>query len=126
MTTIATTSAAGNSDQLRLDYMNLLVTQLRYQNPLEPMDNTAMASQLSQLAQLEQLENISGTFKKVLAATQLSQAATLVGKTVTYFSPEDGQVREGRVDRVVVDNGEVLLVVGQDAMGFANILSVQN
>jgi flagellar basal-body rod modification protein FlgD len=125
MATTAVTGLAG-SDSMRFDYLNLLVTQLRNQNPLEPLDNNAMASQLSQFAQLEQLENLNSGFGKVLAATQVSQGAALIGKTVSYAPAEGEGARSGVVQRVVFTGGEARLIVGTDAVGFEDILSVGN
>jgi len=119
-----TASGTVGSDQLRFDYMNLLITQLRNQNPLEPMNNSEMSSQLAQIAQLEQLEHINGTFERVLAATQVSQAATLVGKDVAFYSTTDGAVLTGRVDEVAFEDGEAFLIVGSYAIGIEDVLSV--
>ena len=117
-------SAPGSADQMRFDYMKLLVTQLRNQNPLEPLDNNEMAAQLSQFAQLEQLQNLNTSFERVLAATQVSQAATLVGKQVSYYSPEDGAAIAGQVDRVEFRDGQVSLIVGNHAIGLGEVISV--
>ncbi len=46
------TSAVTSSSKIQTDYMKLLVTQLQNQNPLEPLDNNEMASQLAQFSQL--------------------------------------------------------------------------
>ena len=119
-------SSGATSDRLQVDYLNLLVTQLQNQNPLEPMDTYQMSSQLSQFAQLEQLEGLNGSFQKVLAATQVSQAATLVGKEVSYYSSESDSLLSGRIDRVVFEDGQVGLIVGGQVVGFENIVSVAN
>ena len=50
----ALTGMTSSAGEIRTNYMNLLVTQLRHQNPLEPMDNNEMASQLALFSQLEQ------------------------------------------------------------------------
>ena len=44
------------------DFLNLLVTQLRYQNPLDPMDNTEFVAQLAQFSSLEQMSNLNTAF----------------------------------------------------------------
>ena len=90
------------SGGIRTDYMNLLVAQLRNQNPLDPMDNSDMAMQLSQFSQLEQLENLSSMFQKVLMATERSQASSLIGNQVS-FSPAgpDGSTT-GQVNSVII------------------------
>ncbi len=124
MSAIPSQMASSSSEKLRFDYLNLLVTQLRNQNPLDPMDNSQMASQLSQFAQLEQLEGMNTIFGKVLAATQVSQGAAMVGKEITFYSPEDGSVRTGRVEQVEFSNDEVWLIVGAHAVGLADLIAV--
>src|SRR4051812_5812960 len=41
------------------DFLTLLVTQMRYQDPLQPQDNTAYVAQLAQFSQLEGTQNIN-------------------------------------------------------------------
>ena len=52
---------------IQADYLEVLIAQLQNQNPLEPMDNTEMASQLAQFSQLQQLESMNSNFAKVLS-----------------------------------------------------------
>jgi flagellar basal-body rod modification protein FlgD len=82
------TSKAGQSkpDELgRDDFLNLLVTQLQYQDPLNPMDSTDFTAQLAQFSSLEQLSNMNGQLKE-LAQSQTafanSQAVGYIGHTV--------------------------------------------
>lgn len=66
-------------------FMQLLITQMSYQNPLEPMDNTEFAGQLAQFSSLEQMQNIASGME-VLALSQTastnSQMVNLLGKRV--------------------------------------------
>ncbi len=57
-------------------FMKLLVTQMQYQDPLNPNSNTEYIAQLTTFSQLEQMQNVAKT-------TTNSQAFSLVGKTVT-------------------------------------------
>ncbi|WP_330671533.1 flagellar hook assembly protein FlgD [Anaeromicrobium sp.] len=45
------------------DFLNLLVTQFKYQNPLEPMDDKEFISQMAQFSALEQTQNLNDTMK---------------------------------------------------------------
>lgn len=68
------------------DFLKLLVTQLRNQDPLNPLDQNQFLSQTAQFSALEQLQNINtalGDLKTANASSGLAQAATLLGKTVT-------------------------------------------
>lgn len=67
------------------DFMMLLLKQLSYQDPLNPMDSTAFTTQLSQFTSLEELSNINKTLEDVLAfqhSMQNAQVTNLIGKTV--------------------------------------------
>ncbi|GAI50373.1 unnamed protein product [marine sediment metagenome] len=65
------TSSASN---IQMDYMKLLITQLQNQNPLEPLDNNEMASQLAQFSQLQQLETMNNSFSQSLATAEFVSA----------------------------------------------------
>lgn len=67
------------------DFMKILLKQLNYQDPLNPMDSTQFTSQLTQFSSLEQLTNLNTTLENVLAYQQSIQNASitdLIGRTV--------------------------------------------
>ena len=117
-------SSAPSSQDIRADYMLLLVTQLRNQNPLEPMDNNQMASQLAQLSQLEQTENMSRTFQQVLQVEQRAQATGLIGQKITFFPKDSDTLYQGTVQSVDLSDGKVALKVGSFAVGLGDIQEV--
>ena len=114
-------SGVSTAQDIRSDYLLLLVTQLRNQNPLEPMDNNQMATQLAQLSQLEQMENMSSTFRQVLHTQQSAQAAELIGKTVSFFPSDSTALQAGKVDGVKIDGDQVVLTVGSFTVGLGEI-----
>lgn len=70
-----------NRDQ----FLKLLVTQLRYQDPLNPMESTEFTSQLAQFTSLEQLYNLNSSFeglKNAITSQNNYQAANLIGRSV--------------------------------------------
>ena len=112
-----------------MDYMKLLVTELQNQNPLEPMDNNEMASQLAQFSQLQQLESINSHFARVLATTERTYAGSLIGKEISFvtqipYAPQE--VTHGIVQEVYYNvDGKIMLSVGDFAIGLEDVLTVK-
>lgn len=73
------------ADEMQTRFLNLLVTQLKNQDPLNPMDNSQMTTQLSQISTVSGIEKLNATLEKLLSSysgTQTMQAAAMIGKTV--------------------------------------------
>ncbi|MDQ1352522.1 MAG: flagellar basal-body rod modification protein FlgD [Acidobacteriota bacterium] len=86
LSTGATGTSKTSQQELGKDaFMQLLISQLAYQDPLEPMDNTEFISQLAQFSALEQQQNIAAGIQ-LLALSQTastnSQMVNLIGKRV--------------------------------------------
>ena len=107
-----------SASDIRLDYMNLLVTQLQNQNPMEPMSNEDMAAQLAQFTQLEQLEGLNKSFDQVLEKTERNFANSLIGKSVSFIDMDTvnsegrpGAPRNGVVGGVKIEGDKEKLIV---------------
>ena len=81
----ATNSSTGGQTLGKDAFLQLLVTQMQHQNPLDPQDNSEFVAQLAQFSSLEGITSlndsvtaISGTFK----SSQALQASSLVGRSV--------------------------------------------
>ncbi len=121
---MSATSPIGQSAQeIGINYLNLLLEQLRHQNPLEPMDNSQMTSQLAQVSQLQQLENLNSGFAAAMTGARLSQASGLIGKTIEYAV--DGKITSGRVEGAQTSGGDVVLVVGEHRVSFDAVLAIR-
>ncbi|MDP2751835.1 MAG: flagellar hook assembly protein FlgD [Rhodocyclaceae bacterium] len=72
-------------DDAESRFLTLLTTQLKNQDPLNPMDNAQMTSQLAQISTVDGVEKLNATLAKLLdssAGSQTLQAAALVGRGV--------------------------------------------
>ena len=79
-------TGAISSDLGRDQFLQLLVAQLRNQDPLEPVNNENFIAQLAQFSTLEGIENLNASFSDVLALQNLTQGANLIGRTATFLS----------------------------------------
>ena len=122
-------SGIGTASDLQMDYMRLLITQLQNQNPLEPLNNNEMASQLAQFSQLQQLESMNSTFAQVLAIANDSYANSLIGKEVSFLGETAVgtiDILSGVVEQVYKEGGENFLIVGDYVLGLKDIITVKN
>ena len=89
------------------DFLALLVAQLRYQDPLSPVDNTQFMQQMTGFSMLEQLTNLRQAADRIAFAQNLGESAGLIGRTVAY----DGEAgpASGAVERVEVADQKVVL-----------------
>ena len=123
-------SAINSASDIQMNYMKLLITQLQNQNPLEPMDNNDMASQLAQFSQLQQLETMNSSFSDVLSATERNYANSLIGKEISFASENEAGTQEitsGIVEEVINNiDGKTVLVAGNNTIVLEDVISVRN
>ena len=102
-------------------FLQLLVTQMKYQDPLEPTDNTEYVSQLATFSELEQMTNL-------VASSDLTRASQLVGQHVTVKEKNEttGEetIKGGKVDYVTVENGKGYLNIGDAKYSIDDLDSV--
>jgi len=112
-----TAQARKAADQLgKMEFLQLLVTQLRYQDPLNPIDDREFMAQLAQFSALEQMtENVRWA--------RLSYGLSLVGAAVKYWGTE-GQPEIGIVYAVRIDSGEPLLNLGNREIRLEQVIEV--
>lgn len=104
---------ATNKSNSSLDkdaFLKLLVTQMQYQDPLEPTSNTEYMSQLAQFSTVEELQNLSTTFLN-------NQSMNLTGQYVILNVPDSaGNINQvsGLVDYVTLSDGKTYLHVNEE------------
>lgn len=78
----STSTKTGTEELGKTDFLQLLITQLQNQDPLEPVKNEDFIAQLAQFNSLEQMQNLNATMTSLTSLQALTQTASLIGKTV--------------------------------------------
>jgi flagellar basal-body rod modification protein FlgD len=91
-------------------FLKLLVAQLRYQNPMSPLDGQEYLAQAAQFATVERLEGLAKAQAEMVAYQKVSIAASFVGRHVRGID-ELGQTVEGTVRSVKFSGGAAVLDV---------------
>lgn len=100
-------------------FMKILVTQMKYQNPLEPLKDTEFIGQMAQFSSLEQLTHLNQAMNQLIAQQgkqSFMAYADLIG-TIVYWEQEiDGQWQSGtgQVKALSWKNGELTAELEDD------------
>lgn len=106
------TSTVTRTDQMGKDvFLQLLVAQMRYQDPNSPTSTTEFMSQTATFTQVEKLEEIAAQNAAMVALQRSLGAGALVGQTVSY-TDEKGATVTGTVGSVRISGEEPSAVVG--------------
>lgn len=79
------TTATSDMDEAENRFLKLLTTQLKNQDPLNPLDNAQMTSQMAQISTVNGIEKLNSTLEKMMSNstdTQAMQAAAMLGHQV--------------------------------------------
>jgi flagellar basal-body rod modification protein FlgD len=112
-------------------FLQLMVTELTNQDPLNPMDNTQLVQQIGEIRQISATTQLSDTLSAVQAGQSLTTASSLIGKTVQALTTDNQNV-SGVVDKVTVDvdpnNADkrtYSIHIGDKSIPLANVREVQ-
>lgn len=114
---------AATADKNGMDkdaFLQLLVAQMQYQDPLEPTSNTEFISQYAQFSQVEQMQNLAAT-------SELARASSLVGEEVyvkTTNTAGEPTYKYGKVDYVVFENGKAYLAIEESLYALEDLNTV--
>ncbi len=109
------------SDLGKDQFIQLLITQLRYQDPMNPTEDKEFIGQMAQFSSLEQMQNLNQNFLTI-------KGTSLLGKEVkgTMLDPITSQptIVEGMVTGVKISNGSVLAVVNGREMPVERVTEI--
>lgn len=95
----------------RDDFLKILITQLKNQDPTSPMEDKEFIAQMAQFSTLEQMTNMSEEFGSLAEGLSASRAVSMLGKQVTVAA--DGQTIEGPVSAVTGGSSPQIEVNGR-------------
>jgi flagellar basal-body rod modification protein FlgD len=96
------------------DFMQLLIAQLKNQDPMKPMEDKEFITQLAQFSSLEATEKLNTQLEELLGSQSLVQAAALIGKQATAKLPT-GETLTGTISEVRMLNGQPTVILnGQE------------
>jgi flagellar basal-body rod modification protein FlgD len=103
------------------DFLQLLVTQMENQDPLQPQSDTDMAAQMAQFTSLSQSSAMASSLS-------MMQAGGLIGSTVLVQIPDSNQTTSGVVSKVLLgsesSDGTPQVLVNGTAYDLSQVLSV--
>lgn len=78
----ATDQTQASSSINQEDLFKILLAQLQYQDPLEPIDNQEFIAQLAQFTNLEQTRSINDKVEQLLLTQSVNQSVSILGRTI--------------------------------------------
>jgi len=109
-TTPVNPSSTLNDDE----FLQLMVTQLKDQNPLSPDDPSSYLSELAQFTSLEQETDTATNTAALETSNQTTEALQLLGQSVTYLD-SDGTAQSGTVSAVDLSGSSPTLTIGGES-----------
>jgi flagellar basal-body rod modification protein FlgD len=132
-TTVSDTGQAAANDLRDVDvdkFLELLITEMQNQDPLNPMDNSEMVQQINQIREISATNQLTETLGAVLLGQNVATASGLIGKRVNALT-DDAKNVEGVVDRVSIEKDEndeskrvIRVHIGEDQINVNNIRQI--
>lgn len=113
-------------------FLEMLVAQLQYQDPLEPLSNQEMVLQLAQLASVEKMDSMSSsvdrmseTLRTLSTSARVGLSAGMIGRDVSYRLSGSDVVGAGTVEALKVEQGSPVLLIDGTEVPLDALISVR-
>jgi flagellar basal-body rod modification protein FlgD len=93
------------------DFLQIMLTQLKFQDPLKPMDNQQFVAQLAQFSALELSREQKVNTDTLLAVQSNTQSIDLLGRSVEFYTGTGSATAVGTVTAVSINNGSPSLTI---------------
>jgi len=104
-------------------FLKLLVAQLKYQNPMEPVDSSQFMAQTAQFTMVEKLEAMAAQTDALVAGEASQRAAGLLGRQVTYLD-DQGAAQTGVVTGTRFGTDGPVLLLGKTEISLSGVREV--
>ncbi|MCB9834150.1 MAG: hypothetical protein H6807_16935 [Planctomycetes bacterium] len=125
------TTTSGSSQVNSKEFMRLLTTQLQNQNPFEPITDAEFIGQMAQFTGLEEnqkqtkaLEDLAAAMSANASLQGLAQAASLIGKEVTYAGSTGAELKADIVGVKFLRGAINLITKDQGTVPLGNVISI--
>lgn len=109
-------------------FLRILTTQLRNQDPTQPMEDREFVAQMAQFSTLEQISNLNQSFNQFMNSRQgdISQFSTMINKEVSWTNEEIGQEETGVVIGIVKKDNQFYYQVNEQEIPVETIISAKD
>ncbi|MBN2164455.1 MAG: hypothetical protein JXR25_04760 [Pontiellaceae bacterium] len=107
------------------EFMQMLVTQMQNQDPMNPTDNAEMTAQLAQFSALEQMTNLNSRFEELQQGSIAAMSLMNSGKSVE-LELNSGATVSGILEKVQWADGSAQFVVDGSAYDVSDVFSLQS
>jgi flagellar basal-body rod modification protein FlgD len=123
----STSSSSASGDRMQSlsvqDFTNMLVAELKNQDPMEPMKNSDLLQQVSQIRAIDANDQLTTTLQAVLMGQSIASAGNLIGRTVSGLDSSGNKV-SGTVGSVSISGGSAVLNVGSSTIDIKNVTQI--
>ena len=123
---IASMASTSSADNTKLDsqaFLKLLVAQLQYQDPSQPVDTSSFMNETATLTQVQTMEQNAQASTEMLAAQRAQTASSLVGHTVSYTA-SNGSTQTGFVSAATISSANPTLKIGDQQIDLSQVQQV--
>ncbi|MEZ6123121.1 MAG: flagellar hook capping FlgD N-terminal domain-containing protein [Planctomycetaceae bacterium] len=116
--------AGFDPQQSAQQFLELMVAQIQYQDPLNPVSQENVTAQLAQISTVSGIGELNLQFGEMLKMQTLFNGAQFVGQNVEYTSPLTGDVSTGVISEARVVSGALQLSVNNETIALSDVQAV--
>lgn len=127
--------STGNNSMGKDQFLQILITQLKNQDPLSPLQDKDFIAQMAQFSSVEQMTNLSTTMTNSLKELQMIRGSLgitsgLIDKNITWTTPSADKlpdtISSGTVEAITIRNGLQYAIVNGEEVSLDKIIKIQN